>query len=371
MVKAFEGGRGLAAMLVALFHFRLLNGVSVLGYGYVFVDLFFVLSGFLISSIYWGRLGERGTLRIFLLRRFGRLFQLLIVSTVLFVILQNGLIFLKNQLAGQGWPSFAGGVAQLGYKIPTTGEVLATVTMTHGLGMFDRLILNVVSWSISVEFYSYLVFAGLCLLLRPERRGLMCALLALAAYALTLWASLGPGQCLRTARCLDVTYDFGLARCLAAFLLGALCWRAACALKWRAGLWQSAGVAGLALVFSLLDTYPGLAFLCPALFAVLVLAISKDEGWLARGLQYRFFQLLGERSYSIYMMHVLVLMPIEPLLKRLHGPVLIGAGALLYCVLLIVIAGYTYTWIEQPGRAWFNQLAANTAAGWGTGVKRS
>ncbi|WP_260115272.1 acyltransferase [Massilia sp. MB5] len=133
MIKAFEGGRGVAALIVALFHFRLVYQVSVIQNGYLFVDLFFVLSGFLICSLYWRRLESSGEIFPFLIRRFGRLFPLLIFSTILFILARNGMSFIKNQLVWHGYAHFPSGISGLGYDVPKADELLATVTMTHGL----------------------------------------------------------------------------------------------------------------------------------------------------------------------------------------------------------------------------------------------
>src|SRR6266498_2506488 len=66
-----DGLRGIAILLVALFHFHLIPGIDG---GFVGVDIFFVISGYLISTIIWRQLEEgRFTLGAFYLRRFRRL----------------------------------------------------------------------------------------------------------------------------------------------------------------------------------------------------------------------------------------------------------------------------------------------------------
>src|SRR5213595_711097 len=108
-IRAFEGARGAAALLVALFNMSLGEPrILHLSGAYVFVDLFFVLSGFLICLSYSAKLSHPGTLLAFLLRRFGRLFPLLIFATAAFVAMLNVGVLAHHVVdqvaAAQGFP---------------------------------------------------------------------------------------------------------------------------------------------------------------------------------------------------------------------------------------------------------------------------
>src|SRR5258708_27828356 len=77
--QALDGWRGIAALLVALYHspfYGHLYGVPLVRNAYLFVDLFFVLSGFVISHAYADRLADGKSVLVFLIRRFGRLWPL-------------------------------------------------------------------------------------------------------------------------------------------------------------------------------------------------------------------------------------------------------------------------------------------------------
>ncbi len=362
MIRSFEGARGLAALLVALFHLHLALFVPFIAQGYLFVDLFFVLSGYLICSIYTERLTQPDQFAPFIVRRFGRLFPLLIASTIVYLLVVNGVAFVKNEAVARGLTKFSSGITAVPYTVPTLAELSATVTMTHALGLFDRLILNSVSWSISVEFYTYLLFAAMCLLAPARFRMAVFGMLAIAAYTVTVIASVVRHDCFAAGHCMDVTYDFGFARCVAAFFLGALTWHASRGLgdvdeRTRSRL-QWIALAALVLIFSLVERMPALTFACPLVFALLVFSLERDTGPLGTLLQRPVFQLLGERSYSIYMVHPILLMVLEPVRKKLHQ--LPGGDALLlvaYVCIAIWIAGYSYRWIEAPWRGYFNRIA--------------
>jgi peptidoglycan/LPS O-acetylase OafA/YrhL len=73
--EVLDGWRGAAAIAVALFHLPVLShayGLPVIRNAYLFVDFFFVLSGFVISQAYLDRLSSPADLRRFAIRRFGR-----------------------------------------------------------------------------------------------------------------------------------------------------------------------------------------------------------------------------------------------------------------------------------------------------------
>ncbi len=359
MIKSFEGGRGLAAILVALMHLHIGEAyVSPIRNGYLFVDLFFVLSGFVICASYSTRLGTLEEFREFLVRRFGRLFPLLIFSTILFVITKNSAMAVKRYAVELGYTGLFKTPGSLDYAIPNAAEIISTVTLTHGLGFFDKLILNFVSWSISTEFYAYVLFALLCLFLHGRIRLLVFALISVIGFFMATWASITLHDCLQQGKCLDITYDFGFARCTSSFFLGALVYHAGKTAQFNANAIQLAGLVALALVFALTDAVPAVALASPLLFAVLVLSISRDTGVLSKILMHPLFQLLGQRSYSIYMMHPVLIFFFDPFKKYMAGLVSGTAAVLAYLAILIVVSGWTYTFIEDPFRKMFNRIAS-------------
>lgn len=358
LVKSFEGVRGLAALIVALFHLELAaQSVAIIRYGYLFVDLFFVLSGFVICRAYGDRLNERLDFSTFLIRRFGRLFPLLVASSVLFVLVRDAAPMAKTILVhwgGAHWLAQGPGPAPM---IPTLSEVVATLTMTQGMGIFDHLILNYATWSISTEFYTYVLFAAICLSLRGRPRALGFGLVGLVAFALTVWATLDVHGCVAHHLCYALEYDYGYPRCVSSFFLGALLVSVRPSARWTSTFLQMVLVAALLLFFSTLDALPALALAIPFVFAVLLLSISRDSGWLGRVLASRPFQFLGERSYSIYLMHPVVLaIPFAGHFRH-SSPVVTAGVMVIYLGCVIVLSGWTYRLIEAPFRRRFNAIA--------------
>jgi peptidoglycan/LPS O-acetylase OafA/YrhL len=174
VIKAFEGARGLAALFVAWYHTQIgADHLAVVRGAYLFVDFFFVLSGFVIAGAYTDRLATPQQVKSFFIRRFGRLFPLLAFSTLCFLLAANALVLAKHAALALGHGGALARPGELSFVVSGLPEALATLTMTQGLGFFDRLALNPVSWSISTEFYTYLVFALLCFLLQGDRKSVV------------------------------------------------------------------------------------------------------------------------------------------------------------------------------------------------------
>src|SRR5262249_8257931 len=134
VIKSLEGGRGLAALIVALFHLKIgIDHFSVVRNGYLFVDLFFVLSGYVICSAYSAKLNTVVDCQSFLIRRFGRLFPLLVFSTVVYVVFANVIVFAKHMAIAHGYAGTLHNPGDLDYLIPKPLEILSTLTMTHSL----------------------------------------------------------------------------------------------------------------------------------------------------------------------------------------------------------------------------------------------
>jgi len=359
MIKSLEGLRGIAALIVALYHLKIgTEYFSVIRNGYLFVDLFFVLSGFVICAAYANRLQTSEDLKPFLLRRFGRLFPLLVFSTLAFVLASNAIVFAKKMAVASGYGGLLNNPGSLEYLVPTLSQIVATVTFTHSLGIFNDLILNTPTWSISTEFYTYFLFASICLVVLGRGRVIAFALLSIVGLIVSVWASVNVHDCLTEKGCLSLTYDFGFIRCMYSFFLGTLVYYTSRWLPINHGALQITGIFGLFVLFSTVDYVPIAAFAFPIGFAIIVLSICSDNGGLSDLLKAKSFQILGERSYSIYLLHMPLLLVFENLTKRANG---IFSSLLILCVYvttLIIVSGWSHRFIESPMRDWFNRLAA-------------
>lgn len=317
-----------------------------------------------MTTTYESRIAKFSDIKPYIIRRFGRLFPLMIFSTLLFVLAYNSAIWIKSEAASIGYAYIFRNPGALKYIVPSLGEIIGVVTFTQGMGFFDKPILNQVSWSIGTEFYTYILFAVICAALRGRSRTIVFTLLSITGMIVAAWASLDLHGCVELRDCNNITFDFGFARCVGAFFLGTLAYRLKQAISFNPMAIQMLTLLLLIAFFCLVGTYPLIAFGFTFLCALLVIAISRDTGFLATLLQRKPFQVLGERSFSIYMLHPAVLVVFSPIVAManrtgatLQGILLSAAAIALFLAVVVAASAWTYTWIEAPFRAWFNRIA--------------
>lgn len=372
--RALDGGRGVAACAVALFHFRSVFGIGVNSHiaslalikdAWLGVDFFFVLSGFVIASNYQRRLICRTVrLRDFLLLRLGRLYPLHLFALLATVSI---VLFLRYGATGATRPDLP--TDQLALS-----PFLANLLLLHGLHVGRSIMWNQwnhPSWSISAELFTYLVFACSWRFLRGLT-WLLTGLIIIAA----------PPVILTMHGNLDVTSDLGLFRAMLGFALGVVVLHAVGSEAVCAAFEQLTAVeatiaelllSATAVALVWVSGRTPLSIVAPFLFAGVVLLFSREKGIVSRALKTSPMQALGRWSYSIYLLHYplqLVLMYAavwigahggRALFALVHGgvadEVVLGRAAfvgdaanVLMMTLLVGAASYTYRVIEQPWR---------------------
>ncbi len=341
-LDALTGIRGIAAWFVVLFHVRLSSqeligpgAVAALGKFYLAVDLFFMLSGFVL----WLNYGERfraGGLRQagpFWWKRFARIWPL-------HAAILSALVVFAAVLAATGRDHSA-------YPF---GELPLHFLLIQNWGLTGALSWNDPAWSISTEMGAYLLFPLLTLGLRLDRLRLPAlaalAVLICAGLYLYFWlngeTSLGKG----------IT-ELGLGRCIAEFAFGMVLCRVWQISAGWAGAALAAFAGGAAIVAGGVGAgLPETAFV-PAGFALGLLALALDRGPAARLLASRPLRWLGDISYSTYLVHV----PLFVLWKLLFvGESLqLGWGGLAgFLLLVLALSALLHRALELPAQRWLN-----------------
>ncbi|CAN7489796.1 acyltransferase [Bradyrhizobium sp. LjRoot220] len=357
--------RGIAALSVVVHHFVISEPLGAIlphkawidfaffHNAWLFVDLFFVLSGIVISMSYVQ--GGFGTFefREYIVRRLARIYPLHIVTLLAFLSFR----MMKLGLVGIGLLHFVPSEMAVnnGYSF------FLNVLLLQALGFIDYLSWNGPSWSISAEFYTYLVFGGVVVLaqkLRDVRIIFMMSLALLLASAAFILLVLRHYS-------LDF-HTYGFARCILSFFLGVLTLKAVALVPVAVrpsvqAMWQiGAAMAAIAIV-CVVGMQPMLSYLAPVIFAVLLGSLMAFPGRsLPSLLSVKPLVWLGKRSYSIYMVHALVLVLIEYFSRGAglrtfqmvdqFGPGL-AASLLLsgYVVAVLALSNLTYANIEMPG----------------------
>jgi peptidoglycan/LPS O-acetylase OafA/YrhL/lysophospholipase L1-like esterase len=348
-IPALDGLRAVAVIAVLLYH----GGQKWMPGGFLGVDVFFVISGYLITCLLladWQQHGRTG-LKRFWLRRARRLLPALF--TMLFVVSMYAILFLPDVLS------------QL------RGEVLAAVFYVENWFLIFRdlsyfqsagrppLLQHV--WSLAVEEQFYVLWPlllalGLSIWGRHKRKLLLAVLVVVVASTVEMAVLYQPYHDPSRAY-------YGTDTRAAALLLGA-----ALAFVWAP--WQLTGktgrnaanlldgaalVSGIGLLwmfFNVGELDPGLyrgGFLVAAMVSAILIAAtvhpaSRLTSWL---LGFRVFRWIGVRSYGIYLWHWPVYMVTRP-----HADVSLTGLPLLALRLAITfaIAAASYRWIEEPVR---------------------
>ncbi|HEY7244207.1 MAG TPA: acyltransferase [Xanthobacteraceae bacterium] len=342
-VPALTGIRALAALLVLGLHAEqnVPAGVSAvlpfLARGYLGVDLFFVLSGFIITHVYFTSLARpmRSAVGIFFWHRLIRLYpvHLTVLAAMLVLV---GLARLTHVPLNhpEEW-RFA--------------DIPWQLTLLHAWGATATPGWNAPSWSISAEWFAYLLFPLLAPMLLRVRDGLTALLIATAALAATALVFSLAGWSFNSW-----VGAPALIRVSGEFLCGAALCRAVAlgsCLPSPGGDW----LAAASFLSFLLGASGGWADLgLVALLAITILGTGTAQSLWAQILGSRPLVWMGEISYSIYMVHFPVLIVMRRVWERIGldgwtGPARIAAYAATIA-LVIALAALLFYAVERPAR---------------------
>ena len=362
-IRQLTGVRFIAAIWVVLYHFQfmifgLVPELHAVGFlfeaGYLAVDLFFVLSGYIIAYQYLSAFpGGRGPYRRFLIRRLARIYPLQLVSLVLAI-----LVILTGVL--------------LGFVIPspqnfTVWGAVQDFLLIRGWEPFPHQGWNFPAWSLSAEWFAYLLLPLVALLIgavRRRRPGLFIVLLGcLALEALGAW--------------LLPSYNgmpHPLVRVLAGFLAGAAIFAIGPPrIRGRTpgGVLAISSLVALALLVvgvARISNDPTRAVVSLALAGIVVAGLAGGTGPSIRWLASKPLDYGGRVSYGIYMIHGIVLMSFGALLALLvhavphatvlQWPVIVRLAVLLVPLSLVLVLGaLLYHLVERPAQRWIVRVA--------------
>jgi peptidoglycan/LPS O-acetylase OafA/YrhL len=340
------GLRGLAALYVAIYHMfspwlrsqpiSPFHISTFLQHGYMSVDMFFILSGFVIT-LSSKKLFETGINRsayiLFMKRRFSRIYPIYIIVTLIafgFISKFHGIgVLMTNALLIQ---------------ILTGGECILRP-----------------SWTLSAEWLAYLLFPFF-LRLAYRSKGIIWSVLCLiASFLVLLFIALHFNRFLNGAQ--EAKYTFGpldkylsvaaLLRCFSEYLVGITLFKLYSSYKDQYGKCFKLGALPCTLLLIVLLSVPNSDFFLVILFAGLTFSLSTDEGVIAKTLGSKSLYFLGEISYSLYLIHPLVI----DVQERIYGHLLklnVLYSAIISYVIggigLIAVSYLTYTYIEIPSR---------------------
>ncbi|MBC2778425.1 acyltransferase family protein [Parasphingopyxis marina] len=343
-LEALTSLRGIAAWFVVLYHVRLAcvtimpaPALALFAKGYLAVDFFFLLSGFVIWLSYRDRIAEGGKAAIprYLARRFARIYPLhavILTGAVGFALLLRAI--------GRANPA----------EYPFA-ELPLHYLLIQNWGFTDALAWNDPAWSISTEFAAYLLFPVIALATDWRRLSTPILLAAVSALILLLHGLFG----LMAAPILDHAIPrTGLLRCLVQFSIGTiLCalwmrWREKPALPALLSALAALLFAALALCADLPETLGA-----PAAFAAALLAAALTAQARANPLNIPALRYLGDISYATYLAHFLLFVLFKILFVGDDGQ--LGAATLVgFLLLTFAVSAALYHLIERPAQRLLN-----------------
>lgn len=340
------GLRGLAALIVLLGHLRTPEGLTLdfglldpfARFGGFGVDLFFVLSGYILCHVYATRMstGIKPVLADYAVARFARIYPLHAATLLL--------------MLGAGAAAAHMGTSPSASGYSVTSAVLSLLLVSEWVGAVAP---NPSAWSISVEFANYLLFPWLVPVLARARR--LAPLAVVAGAVLVALAG-----------------DWRLGRGIGEFMMGCAAFYAARDYPVRWGAWLSGPLfAAPFLLAGWTGDLPHWQVATCLTAAVLLLSRGAATDPFNRLCASRLMVFFGEISYSVYLLqwfiwvgwkHVLAKLP----LFAAHPYLMVSAAALT----IIAASSLSYYAFENPSRRWLRanlgrsdqSLAAPSAA---------
>lgn len=307
--------RGIAALWIILYHLKdevYLNKYFIFSHGFLAVDFFFILSGFLLSSTYLN-LFSINEIKFFLKKRFYRIYPLHFLN-LLFILLL--LIFYENIYSK---------------KIIFTHDnfqfnsFIYQIFLIHGIGIENKLNWNVPSWIVSTQFFVYIIFIFISKV-RQKKLSIFLFICLLLFYLKIYYLK----------KTINYHYDFGIIRNLLEFYIGNLIF------VYRDFLIKKTKfliILSLILILIYKFTKIDLIFI-PLFSAIIIIGIST------KNLENKSLNYLGKISYSIFINQWCIILSLNFLRENIINLNLFFY-LLLNLSLIIMVSIITYEKIEK------------------------
>lgn len=365
---ALDGLRGIGALLIVIYHTHVLSGFSELSFfrnGYWAVEFFFVLSGFVLYHAYGQKNLDLNRFKRFFISRTFRIFPLHIVMLFVFILLELFKYFAGLKGYNFSTPAFTGS--------NTPSEILPNLLLLEGwLGKPGDAVrsFNTPTWSISIEFYTYLIFGSILFAFSGIRKYLFFILSMISFIAL------------------EIKFPYlnnDIFRGLSCFFIGCLCYLAYLRITKLQltdsifNLFEIVSIVAAAIVIPMDFAYKNI--IITLVFCAVVISFSFERGFISTLLKSKMINHLGKLSYSVYLTHYAILniilsiaMIAGKLLKRNFSPTIgtnvsnterfITSGntvidnliVLMMIGIVICISGLTYKYIEKRGIAFGKKI---------------
>ena len=310
-----------------------------LNHGYIAVDIFFILSGFVMSMVYLDSPSATSfDWRRFFAHRVARIYPL---YCMIILVICAGMAFADNM---------------------DVATALGNLLFLQGFYVVENV--DGPSWSVSIEIVSYLAFPiiGPIIMRLGLRRALLLAVSAIVPVTVAYLLYRFDASAQRARGPLDIdSLTVALARGLCGFTLGVCAWR----IRQILAFWQTRGprlvayveVTAAAMTFVLIAVSAA-DLLIYLTTAVLLICLSLECGPVSRVLSLRPMHFLGLISFAVYLIHFRMGHLWNLIYSKTGDGTLVShvAATVGTSVVVMVIATLCYRFIEVPGRVQTRRL---------------
>ncbi|WP_165312829.1 acyltransferase family protein [Vibrio ziniensis] len=347
--------RGIAAIWVAIFHFVIPFNREVacischlppLDKAYLSVDLFFILSGFIMCYVYMDKYKQckedkrtRNFYISFIQARIARIYPLHLATLIFFSLWILTLYTLIDN-----------------YKISERNNIetyIYNLFLIHAWGVWNDVTWNYPSWSISAELFAYLLFPIILSLVGFFLKNSLIplALVCVVSIEARSWIDFDIGQ------------GAAIYRCISEFTLGIIGYFIYTNNKKTIEILENNIFQFLLLASIILLSFTSIRdSIIIALFLPLILSLSNDKGFLSKILNIKPLYYLGLISYSIYLTHALVMMVYRDFriyYFKTSGSLGFEVEVFILIMLIsttIFLSWFTYIYIEKKMRVYLNMI---------------
>lgn len=315
-IKSLTGIRGIFAVYVMLFHINpFASSSSLLANGYISVDLFFILSGFILSFVYEKKFKNGANdfdYIIYLIHRFTRIYPL-----YLFILILVSLFYFSTNF----YPTII-------YDITTNVLFMQSVTGNGFIGP---------AWSLSTEVIAYFLVPFMILLIMKKRSFMLISTYASLCMLGYVAYSLGR---------LDVYTGWqAIARCLSEYILGVSSY---CFYKKINKKNNNIACFVLTIISLILLSFRGFDLFIVIVFTALIPLIASSNGVISKILSCTPVFYLGEISYSIYLWHGVVSRQFSDYAIKISHTIGISNSLITMVIITIFLSCISYHLLEIP-----------------------
>ena len=342
-ILKLDGLRGLFSLAVVLYHYPKDYLPFEIGHNFIvrnshlFVDFFFVLSGFVISLCYNKKLETFDQFSVFIKKRLIRLYPLLFFTVTVYLLFKVFLNIFK--------PEYLQTVDSLQKLFYLYLDALLFLNSTPLLGVEARI--NGPSWSVSAEMISYIVFGLAVFFSNSKIRNRIFLIIMVSGLCFSIYK----GKYFSVG-------DYGFIRGVICFITGYFVWFFSKNKFSVNNFWEIVFTPILILVLYVFDFINNEVIkqiygmsIVPLFFGLSILFLLKTNGYMSFFLKSRPMKFLGDISFSIYLNHMIfVLILPKIIIKFLNLPVnnlTLSFTSIITLMFIVIFSYFTYTIIEK------------------------